>query len=74
MVAGMCGAQERLCAAVWEERSVLGGRCSGGTFLWRRLCEGTSEEQSEGGFGGCSFVHEGMSRLCGFGMYPQHAL
>lgn len=34
------------------------------------LCEGTSEEQSEGGFGGCSCVHEGMSRLCGFVMEP----
>lgn len=70
----MCGAWERLCAAVWEGRSGLGGRCSGGTFLCRRLCEGTSEEQSEGGFGGCSFVHEGMLRLCGFGMEPQHSL
>lgn len=69
----MCGAQERLCAAVWEERSVLGGRFSGGTVLWRSLCEGTSEEQSEGGFGGRSFIHEGMLRLCGFGMEPQHS-
>lgn len=70
----MCGAQERLRAAVWEERSVLGGRCSGGTSLWRRLCEGKSEERSEARFVGCSFVHEGMLRLCGFGIGPQHSL
>lgn len=70
----MCGAWERFCAAVWEGRSVLGGMCSGGTFLWRRLCEGTSEEQSEGGFGGRSFVPEGILRLCDFGIEPQHSL
>lgn len=55
-------------AAVRKGRRALGGSSSGGVFLMRRLCEGTSEEQRKGGFGGWCFLHEQVLRLRVFGM------
>lgn len=55
-------------AAVRKGRSVLGGSSSGGGFLIRRLCEGTSEEQRKGGFEGWHFLREQVLRLWVFGL------